>query len=316
MDLPTYLQQQALLEQRARDTLPGNIDECTYARGPLNQNIYACITCQGENDNNNSGVALCQSCAVKCHTSHHVVELANKRNTACDCGTSRAHGPCYVRYPAWEKLNGKDYTPDTPEPSNKYCHNYSGKFCLCDTEEDNEKYMVQCLLGDVCNQDWYHDTCLLPNVDLDSFDTLICWRCVGEYPKEMKELVEVLHTKTLERENSYTILLNDNFKEILSEYLETHPTSPLASFLHTHSYLYDDDPLYEPLSDSDSTSSLFELGLKQINSVPIEQVSKGVEAYDQIKSKLTQFLKPFAQTGQVVTEDEIKNFFANIKHST
>lgn len=304
MDLITYLEEQSQLERNAKEFLPGNIDECTYSLGQIRQSLFACVTCQN--------VALCEACAVKCHTTHTVVELSSKRNTACDCGTTKTKSPCFVRYPAWETLDFKDYTPDTAY-NNKYCHNYQGKFCCCDMPEDNEKYMVQCILGDACNEDWYHDTCILnKNIDLDSFETLICWKCVAMYPKQIEILKNILNAVTVPKDDSYTLLLKEDFKQVLEQHIQDN--DEIKEFLENHPYLYSEDPIYEPHSDTDSTSSLFELGLKQINKVPVEQVSKGLEAYDNIKSKLTEFLKPFAETGHVVTEDEIKDFFKTIQN--
>lgn len=47
---------------------------------------------------------------------------------------------------------------------NRYCHNYWGRFCACDTDYDPESEkgtMYQCLLGDACGEDWFHDGCIV-----------------------------------------------------------------------------------------------------------------------------------------------------------
>lgn len=60
-------------------------------------------------------------------------------------------------------------TGDTPAETNKYNHNFAGRFCACDDQYDPEKEkgtMFQCLgLGTVedggCGEDWWHPECLM-----------------------------------------------------------------------------------------------------------------------------------------------------------
>lgn len=104
---------------------------------------------------------------------------------------------------------------DKHAETNHYCHNYEGRFCACDLQYEPEKEkgtMYQCLLGDVCNEDWFHDTCIMglgalkydeqkpeeekkegeaeaeeeeedkPSIpgfpSEDDFEHFICWQCV------------------------------------------------------------------------------------------------------------------------------------------
>lgn len=82
-----------------------------------------------------------------------------KRNFTCDCGTTRmaSNGGCNLR---------KNFDSlDPPESvNNNYSHNFEGKFCHCDEKfvpEEQKGTMFQCLLGDVCNEDWFHEECIL-----------------------------------------------------------------------------------------------------------------------------------------------------------
>ena len=107
------------------------------------QAVYACLTCtpQGE-------AGVCYSCSIRCHGSHNVVELFQKRNFVCDCGNRKFREPCTL-------LSVKEPT----NPSNTYNHNYVGRYCRCDTFYDPEKEestMHQCAL---C-EDWFHARCL------------------------------------------------------------------------------------------------------------------------------------------------------------
>lgn len=80
--------------------------------------------------------------------------------------------------------------------------------------------------------------------------------------------------------------------------------------------LYVDEPIYEPPDDDDvtsETSSLYDLGARALQSLPPEKTIQGLQAYEQIKSKLTEFLRPFADKGEIVTEDKIRLFFDKMK---
>ncbi|KAK9479330.1 putative zinc finger in N-recognin-domain-containing protein [Lipomyces japonicus] len=152
-----YIESHEKLEHDAREALPYDPTHCTYFDGPLRQPVYACLTCiRKGKEKRSSGV--CYSCSIQCHSDHELVELFNKRNFTCDCGTTRmpAFGGCNLR---------KNFTNlDIPSSTNRYCHNFDGKFCACDLPYDpeNEKgTMFQCLLGDACNEDWFHEECIL-----------------------------------------------------------------------------------------------------------------------------------------------------------
>lgn len=106
-----------------------------------------------------------------------------------------------------------------------------------------------------------------------------------------------------------------DFRDKLKQLLSTENKS-LKSLLLNHSYLYLPDPVYEPPEDDDDTSttgSLLDLGAEALLSVPREQALEGLQAYDKIKSRLKDFFRPFAEQGKVVTEEEVRTFFGNIK---
>lgn len=98
-----------------------------------------------------------------------MVELFNKRNFVCDCGTSRlpASTCCTLREdPVTHK---KGVHSQEAAVGNTYNHNFRNKFCGCGEQYDahSEKgTMFQCLgLGTVetggCGEDWWHPECLI-----------------------------------------------------------------------------------------------------------------------------------------------------------
>jgi E3 ubiquitin-protein ligase UBR7 len=96
-----------------------------------------------------------------------LVELFNKRNFVCDCGTTRLPSPCTLREDP--KTGRKGVQSQEAAPGNKYNHNFRNQFCGCGEQYDAHQEkgtMFQCLgLGTVetggCGEDWWHPECLI-----------------------------------------------------------------------------------------------------------------------------------------------------------
>ncbi|CAI7608970.1 unnamed protein product [Penicillium crustosum] len=167
-----FIESQLQLEADAREALPYAFDSCTYDLGPLRQVLFACLTCNPPpTDSNESytAAAVCYSCSIACHGEHTLVELFNKRNFVCDCGTTRlpSSSCCTLREdPATGK---KGVHSQKAAAGNAYNHNFRNQFCGCGEQYDaySEKgTMYQCLgLGTVetggCGEDWWHPECLI-----------------------------------------------------------------------------------------------------------------------------------------------------------
>ncbi|KAJ5288967.1 hypothetical protein N7478_001997 [Penicillium angulare] len=167
-----FLEDQLRLEADAREALPYSFDSCTYELGPLRQILFACLTCNPPPGNENEEyktAAVCYSCSIACHGEHTLVELFNKRDFICDCGTTRmpATSPCTLREDL--KTNQKGVHSQEAAKGNKYNQNFQNRFCGCSEKYDpnQEKgIMFQCMgLGSVesggCGEDWWHPECLI-----------------------------------------------------------------------------------------------------------------------------------------------------------
>ncbi|KAJ1919897.1 hypothetical protein H4219_001677 [Mycoemilia scoparia] len=201
-----YLLQEAELEQKAAQALPGKFDKCTFTKGYIHQPVYACLTCS--NDIKNKELAqhsnsipvgkdgmilagICYSCSISCHSSHDVIELFSKKNFRCDCGIKilrpessegSGMGKCELMDRAKE-----NQSMDTANENNKYNHNFWGYYCRCDTfydPETEESEMIQCFF---C-QDWYHDRCIGKMPREESFDSYICRECINRHSILFKHL--------------------------------------------------------------------------------------------------------------------------------
>lgn len=340
-----YILQQDELEHEANELMPYDPSQCTYAMGAIRQQIYACLSC--------GNIGVCYSCAIQCHTSCDLVELFDKRNFSCDCGTERQKNdggfkPCTLR---------KNTEPDVADMSNRYGQNFKGLFCSCHTEYDpnSNSTMIQCALGLECNEDWFHDHCILgmsKNPDpvskerhlsgfpsLSTFDSFICWQCTHKYASQFQKLIsseladeiiaEVLpfskskeevkselHRKRRNNESDhFSLFLKPGYKKHIKALLQSLlPTDSLYLFLKgSAQFLYQEEKTYEPPEDKDATSIL-ELGNRVLSStLSHQQAMEGLAAFEQIKTKLSNFLRPFADSGKVVSELDIKTFFENQK---
>jgi len=107
---------------------------------------------------------------VQCHGEHTLVEIFNKRNFTCDCGTTRlpSTSPCNIRINPATNTKGGVHSEE-PSPSNKYNQNFKNRFCGCECDYDpfqQKGTMFQCLgLGahdtGGCGEDWYHPGCIV-----------------------------------------------------------------------------------------------------------------------------------------------------------
>lgn len=98
------------------------------------------------------------------------MELFNKRNFICDCGTTRIPEttPCTLRVNPQTGQKGAVISEE-PANSNRYNHNFQNKFCGCGQDYDahaEKGTMFQCLgLGACedggCGEDWWHPECLV-----------------------------------------------------------------------------------------------------------------------------------------------------------
>ncbi|PWI66562.1 hypothetical protein PCL_04975 [Purpureocillium lilacinum] len=169
-----FIRNQELLEADAREALPYSIESCTKILGPLRQSVFACMTCNPPpskpEDPSWTPAGVCYACSVQCHGEHTLVEIFQKRNFTCDCGTTRipATSPCALRVNEQTNTKGGVHSEE-PDVNNKYNQNFRNRFCGCECDYDpfqQKGTMFQCLgLGTVetggCGEDWYHPGCLV-----------------------------------------------------------------------------------------------------------------------------------------------------------
>ena len=186
-----YLASQEALKNEALETLPYDPTECSATTlgdgvaATTRQNLYACLTCRE---------GVCYSCSIQCHTGadHEIVELFGKRGYACGCLATRCvlkkkHRRASVSSTGSNGStnnissgNSSNTTATTTGPMQSAIsapaageseeskpmsgHNFRGLFCVCDepyNPDVEDRLMVQCCFGTACDEDWFHDSCVL-----------------------------------------------------------------------------------------------------------------------------------------------------------
>lgn len=349
-----YLSRQQELEDEARKLMPWDPKSCTYEKGALRQQVFACRS--------HGIIGICYSCSIQCHTKCDIVELFTKRHFTCDCGTERdkidnENGfKCQLR---------KNTEADIPSLQNTYNHNFEGLFCSCNKEydPDSNAVMLQCVLGTECNEDWYHDHCIVGLAEdkkvvknskeeeslvegmppLDTFDAYICWKCVSKYEQYFKRLMShplserifahKITRQAAERELSldnakkrpleaaeatqgdYSLLLKEDYTEQLKKLKSSldKDNDKLYIFLNDLvPFLLEDEPVYEEPEEVEPSADELIKQLLQ-NAVERDHAAAGITAFHAMKSRLSEYLKPFAEKGRVVKEEDINSFFKKDK---
>ena len=168
-----FIDSQLQLEADAREALPYKFEHCTQPLGPLRQNLFSCLTCNpppASPSDPFTPAAVCYSCSIACHGEHTLVELFNRRNFTCDCGTTRlpSTSPCTLRIDPTTGMKGPVHS-QTPAGGNTYNQNSQNRFCGCkelyDAEEEKGT-MFQCLglaseKDGGCGEDWWHPECVM-----------------------------------------------------------------------------------------------------------------------------------------------------------
>lgn len=355
ISIQDFMAQQHQVEEEARLAMPWDPKFCTYEMGSIRQQLYACRT--------HNNIGICYSCSIRCHTTCDIVELFTKRGFTCDCGTENDTLEaddqgyyCQLR---------QNRERDIPSTENNYGQNFKGLFCTCSSEYDPDAsaVMIQCALGTACQEDWYHDYCIM-NIQesdskslardldeetgesllhgfprLDSFDAFICTKCVHRDISMFDRLVShelsdsfIAHRfidssaseayrkinengkrQSDESEDSYSLFLKHGYSEILKNI-----KANLKSDDKLHRFITDLEPTLinpEPVFVIPEDGSKFENDINHNIAHALERslshtgAVDSIRAYNEMRYKLRDFLRQFADSGKIVKEENIKEFF-------
>jgi len=83
--------------------------------------------------------------------------------------------------------------------------------------------------------------------------------------------------------------------------------------LQKYPWLLEEEETYTPPEDPDSKMSLEELGLRALSSLPRDKALDSIRAFNEMRDNLLNYLRPFAQEGKVVSEQDVAAFFEALK---
>jgi len=296
------------LEEEAKWQMNNNWGDekaCTFYRGYIEQPVYACVTCQTETGQK---FGFCYGCSMNCHLNHEVIEIFFKRNFKCDCPTMGKL--CSLELPTSEK-----------NLENKYNHNFDGKYCWCDSEYEFSMEMTQCFF---C-QEWYHNDCIRKEYDHEipeEFEEFFCIDCVSNYEFLRKYTQSIYYCDTLKIEfqkdcllpisvgiPAGNLFLRENWRTFLCQ---CDPCTQLY-IKYNIMYLFKEDNDADPIPATEhKTVSLeetaFELLSKSDHATKIEMTTR----YSTFKNALVDYLKPFAQEGRIVSQQDISEFLLKL----
>lgn len=116
--------------------------------------------------------------------------------------------------------------------------------------------------------------------------------------------------------DQFSLFVKENFRGHLCRCESCFP------LLKSHPQLLEEEDTYEPpvTEDGDGSEhggstqgSLLEMGESALRNVDRVRAIEGVMAYNHLKDKLKTFLQPFAQSGEAVSAEHIKEIFAKMR---
>ncbi|SCV04031.1 LAMI_0H12882g1_1 [Lachancea mirantina] len=344
-----YLERQKELEDEARDLMPWDPKQCTYTDGSIRQQIFACLDCGIMGVCYSCSIQCHSECELvelfvkRNFTCDCGTERQSKKKGEYWCQLRRN---CHQSIASLSNRYGQNYEGKFCSCSKPYNPESDVTMlqCLLGLECNEDWYHCCCLLQDHEHNDERKAARLAQNFpSLESFDAFICWKCVKRYASTFEHLSaheladralagkvykeDPIATKEsgieekpanerkrrLEEnvEREYSILLKSDYATSLNRIKESlKPPDKLYVFLNDVApFLINDDPIYELQEDEDEAST-YELGTEVIGkSMDSNMVFTGLKAMDEMKVKLSKFLKPFADSGKVVKEEDIRDFF-------
>lgn len=327
---------------------------CTYFQGYVKrQALYSCLTCVPDaRTNQKLAISCCLACSLNCHENHELVELYTKRNIRCDCGVKAGSASCQVdptkKIIGAQPNNRNAYNQNF---SGTYC---SCKRPYPDPEDSVEDEMIQCIVCEDWHHS-RHLNAKVPDSALYSEMTCgSCMErndFLHDYIGNAVQVVnETLNDSTLNITSLDDSAVADDEsaakKMKLSDDACVRPKSTLSEGDRNKATFWRDEwrkslcqclqclKLYDEkrvdfLIDLEDTThcyeekgkqkgaktSMYENQLAALASLPHANQINAITSYTRMKEKLFEFLQTFVVNNQIVTEEDVKRFFQNMKEN-
>ncbi|KAJ2706526.1 hypothetical protein FB645_001536 [Coemansia sp. IMI 203386] len=319
----------------------------TCARPPKQ---YRAIKSKDYESESTEPAGMCYSCSIECHADHDIIELFSKRNFRCDCGTKRlAGGRCELkkhRSALGNVLNkneyghnfwgyycrcDKKYNADS-EPAMIQCYICSDWFhepCINDdlpSEDDYEDYICRDCVARYSVVRYINSTFAIiapvaakdPSPK-DPAATTQQQQQQGEEEETGEPLAkkprQTLCCLCADKTAVDALLPADMF---MREGWKTDICTCLdcMRLIETQNldFLIGDDEVIEPEEDKARSESIYDAAMQQLSKMDATRAIDAATAYQSLSSNLKEYLRPFADSGTVITDKDIKEFFE--KHKT
>lgn len=344
LSLPEVIDEDDALHSAADAVLgASNAEECSYSNGYMKrQALFACATCtirHGE------CAGVCLACSLECHDGHEMFEIYTKRAFRCDCGNRKFVDLRCKLDPAKKKTNSKNIYGQNFKGLYCSCH----RPCP-DPEDETDDEMIQCVVCEDWYHGRHLGDTTLPD-DFDNYE-MVCSECsircsfIPRYsslfasPNEHERLkpgeenqtaksngdAGIQKKNTAQAGSSSSVQSACNITDEIpvritgaiflkpewrSELCRCVQCLQLYTQLNVAFLLDEEDTVrfYEEKGmqnrpDTDASTAL--QGMSRTTQVEL------IHGYNEMRDGLRDFLRPFAESGDVVEADDVTEFFQGL----
>lgn len=343
-----------LTEQSDAVLSAGDEQKCTYFQGYVKrQALYSCLTCVPEARNNPElAISCCLACSLNCHTDHEVIELYTKRNIRCDCGVKTGSIACQVeptkkiigsqpnaRNVYNQNFSGLYCTCNRPYPDPEdniedemlqcsVCENWFHGRHLNAKAPDSSLYSEMICGSCMENNDFLHDyignavqvvneTLNESTLNITSLDESNVAE-EGSSPKKMKlsddACVRPKSTLAQEDHGKATFFREEWRKNLCKclQCLNMYDKKKVEFLLDLEDTIHSYE---EKGKEKGPKKTMYENQLDALATLPHVNQVNAITSYTRMKEKLFEFLQTFVVNNQIVTEEDVKRFFQNMKEN-
>lgn len=319
------------------------------------QALYSCLTCIPEVKNNMKlAIALCLACSLNCHDNHEVIELYTKRNIRCDCGVKTGSAGCQLDptkkiigdQPNFKNKYNQNFSgtyctchrpyPDPEDPIEDEmiqciaCEDWFHSRHLNSKVPDSSMYSEMICGSCMETHDFLHD--YLGNavqvvdeasrnestLNITSLDDSVVVNDEESAPKKIKLSDDAcIRPKTSlgKDDRGKASFWIDGWRKNLCQCIKCekmYDEQKIPFIIDvddtTHSY-------EQKGKEKGPQSSMYDDQLAALASLPRVNQIDAISSYTRMKEKLFEFLQTFVVNNQIVTDEDIRRFFQNMKDS-
>lgn len=322
---------------------------CSYNDGYMpRQPLYACTTCSQPSNPDFKPAGVCLACSYQCHEGHSLVELYTKRQFRCDCGTKILSERCKLQ-PNKEENTKNTYNqnfkgvycecsrpyPDAEDTVDDcmvqclLCEDwYHGRHLGVDSIPEDSSYSEMICRGCVSKYTFlqHYSGWAVQQVKKDNLsdEDIDCHSLSDNKPNENVQTVNKTESaKDVAEPSSSVCLLHSlplggpSTLFMLKGWREELCSCPSCTKLYTDTntthLTQDSDTVHFYEAQAKQTRGQFEQGMEALGQLDRVRQVEAIHTYNNMKENLMDYLAKFANNKKVVREEDIKEFFEEMK---